>query len=419
MSFFRGASRFTQSVKRIIKSFWDNEDYSKASALSFYTLLSLVPVLAVAFGIAKGFGFEKLLEEQILETFYQQQTFAEKLIEFARSTLEQAHGSLIAGVGVLFLFWSALGILGNLEKALNSIWKVSGMRSLPKRFIDYLPILIFVPIFIVMSSSVTFFLIRKLVALSTGTGSYEHLKPLIFSFYYALLILITWAFFTFMYTYLPNKYIPWRSCAIAAFLAACAFQLTQWAYIHLQIYLTKYNAIYGSFAAVPLFLLWLQVSWLIVLAGAEIAYDHAMYAWPKLTKSSRVLASEQEMLALTCALCCKHFYERKPLDGAAELASELNISQALAEKCVRRCVDAQLIVEAVGREGQVQLFPATDPESLFLSDLFYAADGDRMRSYEIDPIPLHQRIREDLEKWERDSALLPSNQSLSSIIKNT
>lgn len=262
--------------KNIFNAFFDDDCYSKASALSFYTLMSIVPVLAVAFGIAKGFGFDDALEKQIMELLYQQKEFAEKLIRFAKATLEQAHGSLIAGSGVVLLLWSAMGLLGNFERALNTIWKVKTLRPFGKRITDYLPVLILTPIFIVSTSSLTFLVVTKVVQFSVDTGFYQEVKPFIYTFYYGLLICLSWLLFSFLYIYIPNRKVPWGPSIFAALFAALFFQATQWGYINLQIYLTSYNAIYGSFAAIPLFLLWLQISWVIVLTGAELAKSQEM-----------------------------------------------------------------------------------------------------------------------------------------------
>lgn len=392
------ASRMIHFMQNVTNNFLANDGYSKASALSFYTLLSIVPILAVAFGIAKGFGFEELLETQILETFYQQQAFAEKIIGFARSTLEHVHGSIIAGVGVLLLFWSALGVLGNLERAFNRIWKVTEMRSLQKRIVDYLPILIFAPIFAAISSSLTFFMVTKLVAFFVSTGIYSQFKPLIFTAYYFLLLMITWAFYSFLYIYIPNKYLSWKPCIIGAFIAACTFQLIQWSYIHLQIYLTSYNAIYGSFAAIPLFLLWIQISWLITLSGAEIAAYEAER--PKILHTSdQIMATEKELLVLTLILIFSYFHEKK-IFNASLLAEKLNINLSLAEHLISRCIHAGLIVEIINRDGQKTLLPISDPAQLSLAEILHAIDLDHGIQHTINPCLEYFSAKKLLTEWE-------------------
>ena len=202
---------------------------------------------------------------------------AEKVIAFARSTLENAQGSLIAGAGVLLIFWSAMGLFGTLEFALNTIWKVSPSRPLSKRFVDTFPILILAPIIIIVSSSFTFLVITKMVEFVDSNGLYFYLKFLIHLIYYSMLILITWGFVLFIYLYIPNTKIPIKACLLPSLFSATLLQLMQWGYIHTQVFLTTYNAIYGSFAAIPLFLLWLSWSWAVFLFGAEVASQKERY----------------------------------------------------------------------------------------------------------------------------------------------
>lgn len=261
---------FVKALKSAYKGYFDDKCYLKASALSFYSLISIVPVLAVAFGIAKGFGFKQILEDQIIDTFYQQPQFAEKLIQFANSTLDQAKGGVIAGAGIVMLLWTTFGLLGNFEEIINEIWRAHEVRRYSRRVPDYLTIIILTPIFLASTGTLTVMLTRTLVDITQGHGIYDIVKPLIYVTYYSLLLLLSCLFFTFVFRFLPNKLIPWSSSLLAGVIAGIFFQIIQWSYIHLQIYLTSYNAIYGSFAAIPLFLIWVQLSWLIVLVAAEV-----------------------------------------------------------------------------------------------------------------------------------------------------
>ncbi|MFV0340614.1 MAG: YihY/virulence factor BrkB family protein [Parachlamydiaceae bacterium] len=328
-------------IKRLIqtgKKFQENACYNKASSLSYYTLLAIVPVLAVAFGIAKGFGIDKNLEAQILETFYQQKEIAEKAIQFARSTLEQAHSSLVAGVGALMLFWSAFGALGALEGSLNTIFGAANDRSIGKRMVDFLPILIFIPFLVVASSSATFFIISKIVDFTVHSGVYEAIKPLIYLIYYSSILLIAWTLFFIIYWHIPNRQIPLRPALYASFLAAAAFQVLQWAYINLQIYLTSYNAIYGSFAAVPLFLLWIQFNWIIVLGFAQFArtfFAHYEKETPKISNGQ---------LFLSLLDVCK-----EPKSSSRSLAQLLHVNEDQIEKALKIALQEELLIK--GQNG--------------------------------------------------------------------
>jgi membrane protein len=397
--------------------FWIDDCYSKASALSYYTLLSIVPLLAVVFGIGKGFGFDKALENQILETFYQNKEFAEKIITFAKSTLEQAKGGLIAGVGVLVLFWSAIGLLGSFESALNAIWKIPFARTFWKKMTDFLPLLVFCPIFIVASSSLGFITITKVVELTSKQGLY--FKPVINLAYLSLLIILTWVFFSFLYIYMPNRKVSWKASIFSGFFIALAFQSIQWCYIHFQIYLTTYNAIYGSFAAIPLFLLWLQFSWIITLAGAEIAAQYGL-STPDFEKGESKLASvsEKELMLLAIMAACEGFLNKKLLSGSGELANLLAIDRPLAEETLNRCCQTGLLLVSQDAKGNFLYTPSSDPETLTMEDVELAFLATESNFFHIPPSPYLDKVTSALKTWEEEQKKLPANLSIKALLRS-
>ena len=249
----------------------------RASALTFYTLLSLVPAAAMAFGIAKGFGFELLLRRRLLEDLQAHQEVVLKIIAFAQSFLENTRGGLIAGVGVIVLLWTVIKVLSNIEHAFNRIWEVHQNRTLVRKFSDYLSIMFMGPIMIILSSSVTVFVTTQVTEIIHEISILGFLSWPLFLFMKMIPYGIIWVLLTFVYMVMPNKRVQLISGLVAGIVAGTMYQLAQWIYITFQFGAARYNAIYGSFAALPLFLIWLQVSWFIVLFGAEIsyAYQHA------------------------------------------------------------------------------------------------------------------------------------------------
>ena len=255
------------------RGFVEDDCYSKASALTFYSLLSIVPVLAVLFGIAKGFGFEQALEVEISQHFAEQRELTDKLIQFAYSWLQTVKGGLIAGVGAVALLWSVLSLLNNIEAALNAIWKTRIARPYSRKISDYLATMVICPIFFVTSSSITVFLNTQIAQSAQSNVLVEAVSPFLLLILKLFPFFLSWILFTFVYYFMPNTKVYLRSALIAGILAGTAFQIWQWLYIRFQIGASSYGAIYGSFAALPLFLVWLQISWLILLAGAEVAFE--------------------------------------------------------------------------------------------------------------------------------------------------
>ncbi|MCE2982970.1 MAG: YihY/virulence factor BrkB family protein, partial [Parachlamydia sp.] len=265
--------RFLRVLYDSARGFIEDDCYSKASALTFYTLLSIVPVLAVLFGIAKGFGVEKALEFELNQQFYEHKELVDKLIHFSYSWLQTVQGGVIAGVGILTLLWTVFGLLSNIETALNSIWKTILSRSYGRKMSDYLAAMLVAPLFLVTVSSLNLFISTQITAKAQDYYLVEAISPLLLFLLKLFPFFLSWILFTFVYLFMPNTKVYLRSALIAGIIAGTAFQLWQWIYIKFQIGVASYGAIYGSFAAVPLFLIWLQFSWMILLAGAEMAFE--------------------------------------------------------------------------------------------------------------------------------------------------
>lgn len=254
-------------------SFFEHRLLENASSLSFYTLLSIVPILAVLFGIAKGFGIDALLEREVINAVPNQEALAEQVIQFSRKMLEQSRGGLIAGAGILMLLWSFLGLLANFEKALNDIWNVKEGRSYSRRLGDFLGFIFLFPFILVAISSTILFVSTELIDFFQSRGIIEPYGPYLSLTFQLFPLGITFLVFNFFYLYLPNTSVPLRSSFLASLVATVGFHLAQWVFVKFQVGISNYGAVYGSFAAIPLFLLWLQMSWLITLLGGELAYQ--------------------------------------------------------------------------------------------------------------------------------------------------
>jgi membrane protein len=253
--------------------FYKDECTLKASALTYYSLLTIVPFLAVVFVIATGLGLEKSLESLIVEKFQDQPDIANKIKDFTQTTLAHTQGGVIAGTGILMLIWAVLMLTSCIAQSVNNIWKIKKTPSFSKILTSYLVIMFFCPIFFVTSSSISIYALRGVVEASKATDLYSTLNPLINFLFHFVPIILSWLSFTFVYLFVPSTKVSWKSGVIAGLLAGTTYQIFQWIYFHFQIGLSSYGIIYGGFAAIPLFLIWLNLSWLILLAGAVIAYQ--------------------------------------------------------------------------------------------------------------------------------------------------
>lgn len=239
----------------------------KASALTYYSLLSVVPVAAMAFGLAKGFGFDKTLQTQLETKLSGHEEAVKWITDFAMSYLNNTKGGMIAGVGFAMVLWSVMNVLGNIEASFNDIWKIKRPRSFIRKFSDYISIMLVAILFLVSSGSV-------IVLFSVKLSELPILSYLGYFFANLIPYVLVWISFTMVFFIMPNARVKFQSALFGGIIAGTLFQLLQFGYIHFQVGVTRYNAIYGSFAALPLFLVWMQWSWLIVLYGAEISFAH-------------------------------------------------------------------------------------------------------------------------------------------------
>jgi len=245
-----------------------------ASALTFYSILSIVPIVAMAFGIAKGFGFQKLLEKQLLEKLPGQEEVMNRVVAFSHSLLENTKGGMIAGIGIVFLLWTVIKLFSHIELSFNDIWDVKKSRTYGRKFSDYLSIMLIAPILFFLSSSVTVFITTQIAVITQKVALIGMFSPVIFFMLKLTPYCLIWILFVFMYILMPNTKVNFSSGLIAGVIAGTIFQIVQLAYVDFQVGMARYNAIYGSFAALPLFLIWIQLSWMIVLFGAEVSFAY-------------------------------------------------------------------------------------------------------------------------------------------------
>ena len=243
---------------------------TQASALTYSTLLAIVPILAVVFAIARGFGYNKYIELWFRDSLDSQPQVAEVIIGFVNSYLVHTQSGIFLGIGLLFMLYTVLMLVNNIEETFNQIWQVDNARPIIRSLTNYLAMFFLFPIIIIVSTGISIFMatIEQKVDGIEVLGSAVNLL-LDYSPYILLSLLFIW-----LYVYMPNTKVKLSCAIIPGILAGVAMQLLQLFYIYSQIWVTSYNAIYGSFAALPLFMLWLQISWTICLFGAQLTYTN-------------------------------------------------------------------------------------------------------------------------------------------------
>jgi membrane protein len=335
------------------RGFFRDHCQKTASVLTYYSLLNVVPVVAVAFAISKGFGLERMIEKQILQMAEKanwQADITNQILNFSHNLLDQAKGGLIAGVGVVLLLWTVISILGKIEESLNEIWEVKKSRTLVRKFSDYIAIMVFAPVLMIIASSATVLVASQVKVIVQKIAFLGVFSSVIFFLLNLLPYVSIWVLLTMLYLVMPNTRIPLRSAIVGGIFAGTITQVVQWLYIKFQIGAAGYGAIYGSFAALPLFLAMLQMSWMIVLFGAEVSHANEHYeTFGFQPDYSRISISSRKWFALKIFhLLTQKFSRGEKALSVAQIAEQLEIPVRLVRQLLYELIDVGLVVETVG-----------------------------------------------------------------------
>jgi membrane protein len=317
----------------------------KASALTYYTLLSIVPIVAMIFGIAKGFGFDKLLEKILLEKFSDKRAILDEVFSFANSLLSNTHGGMIAGIGLIVLFWSVMKVLHNIEMTFNDIWDVKAHRSISRKLSDYFSIMFLAPVIFIISNAATIYISNVVPNLISKIPFLYHMKVVVVFAFKLLPFSLLWVGLALMYMIMPNTKVKFHSAIIGGIIGGIIFLLVQWVYIRFQVGVARYNAIYGSFAALPLFLIWLQLSWFIVLLGASVSHivEHGYDA--EYDRDDVVIShnQKQQLSLWITLLIVKNFENGQTAVNVKELANNANVNFILLKTILNRLEQGHII----------------------------------------------------------------------------
>ena len=398
-----------------IRGYDENKCFVRASSLTFYTLLSIVPVVAMFFGVAKGFGFEKVLERRLYENFPGQEEILVKVVNFAHSLLQETQGGIIAGIGMAVLFWSILKVLNNIERSFNEIWEIKTGRSWGRKFSDYLSIMLISPIFIIMSGSVTVFITTEVEQITQRIALIGMFSPLIFFMMKLLPYILVWMLFTFLYILMPNTKVNFKAGLVGGIVAGTLYQIAQFAYIGFQIGAARYSAIYGSFAALPLFLMWLQISWWIVLFGAELSFaNQNVDTYEYEPDCLNISPGFKKLLTLQVThLLIKNFSNgEKPLTYS-QISNHLNMPVRLVHQIIFNLIESGLVSETrtkVDKEFAYQ--PARDINKMTIHRVLEALDQKGTDDIPVAKTEDYQALSDALQNFGEAMEKSPANKLL-------
>lgn len=381
----------------------------RAAALTYSITFAVVPIIALLIAIGKGFGIETYIENALRDTFIAQANMMPKVMSFVEKYLQTTRGGVFIGVGLAILIYAVFNFFKQVENAFNFIWHVKKSRSIIRQFTILFSGLFIFPILIVISSGLSIYINNIL----SQTILYQFFSPILKFLMFFVPLFLSWLVFTFMYLVIPNTKVKFMNAMIAGIIAGSAFQAFQLLYVSGQINLTRYNAIYGGFAAVPLLLLWINISSLIVLLGAEIAYvSQNLRNYDYETDTQNISNRYKKYLAVFVTfLIVKRFENDQPPLNMEEIIKEYKLPIRLLRQVLQILTESNVITEVYDAElGEKKYLPYMDINKLSInilyskidkhgSELFLTNETKEMKSIWKKMLDIQQKvdtIREDI-----------------------
>lgn len=347
-----------------VRSFLNTDLQMRAGFLTYQTILAIVPAFALLFAIGRGFGFQNILQSQLFNSFPAQKEALSETFKFVDAYLAQASEGVFVGIGILFLLYTIVSLLSSVEDCFNRIWGVKQGRTVWRKLTDYTAISIILPILMICSGSIMVFMSTALHTLLP----YGFLTPLIETLFdFASLVLI-WLFFAGTYMLIPNAKVKFKNALIAGIIAGTAYAVLQWLFVSGQLYVTRYNAIYGSFAFLPLLLIWLQLVWVITLSGGVLCFSSQnIFEFSFSSEAGKISGNYKWQLTVAVmTVVVQRFINQRPPLSIHDIAVEYGLPVTLVNEAAHKLVDAGLMQQVICREGSGQpgLSPAIDPSGI-------------------------------------------------------
>ncbi len=446
---FSGKKNIFHNILKIImltvRGVQEQDLSSSSRSLTYRTILSIVPMLAVIFAIARGFGFEKIVESQIFDFFssndfeiaapvsfenntntyintdtvadiashnssiinvpptlesslhsdttvatdtlmHDTTTFTiETLVTFVNNSLEHAKGGVFAGIGVALLLYTIVLLFTDIENSFNRIWGIKKGRPIQRRVIDYFALMLLLPLLVVVNYSLT-----AIIQASADTlDSYTHIvTPAMDQVLNILPFVVMIVSMTLLYKLMPNLKVKFTSALVGGIVGGIALQVFQMVYLEGQLWISKYNAIYGAFAALPLLLLWTQVSWFIVLIGAEISFatqNVQQFSFDRETKN--ITRRYRDFFTIIVAsTIVKRFAENRAPLSAAMISLKCEIPIKLTNDIIDELVKLEMVLPTpmTDDERVMAYQPAYDINMMTVASLMEMIDNDGTEDFHVD-----------------------------------
>ena len=349
----------------------------RAVLLTYYTMFAIVPVAALLFGIAKGFALEQNLQDAINSRIQHHREMLKYIYELAERTLSEASGGIVAGIGVVALLWTVIWLITNIERAFNAVWDLPSGRNWWRKLTNCLSLTLFTPFLMIITGAAGVMMRKGLQQLS---DRYELLSKLAIADTLAEIVTVLFIclLFTVVYRCAPNTRVRLTSAFFAALVAGIAFVVLQNSFLLLQKKVFSYNRIYGGFAALPLFLVWMNWSWQIVLFGAEISFvsqniNSGVFENGKEKERSLRLCREHQLAVIRKIF--RNFTEGRGSLTELELMHELKLPETMLKLEISELLEKKIICRTMDEKQQLAYLPGVPPEKFTVLDFLKIVNG--------------------------------------------
>lgn len=356
----------------------------RASALTYYSVFALIPIMAFVIGVARGFGFDQYIIDMLISKFSTQGHTVTILLEFVDKYLQNAKGGAFVGIGLAVLLWSILKVFSQVESAFNEIWGIKKNRSYIRRLTDYISLLIMVPMLIFITSGISFYF-KYVINYFDNSFIISPTLHIILKF---IPLVITWLVFTLVYVVMPNTKVKLGKAAIAGLVAGVAFVIFKHIFVYAQMWMTSYNAVYGSLATIPFSLMFLQITWMIILMGAEISFSSQSvrnFEFEKDVKNMSHRYYDFVLLSITKIVTKRFENEERPLT-LDEMSMDYRIPLRLATVMVNRLCRAGVLIEVRTKDQEDAYQPAMDIHKITVAKFFDMVDKDGKETFRLETL---------------------------------
>lgn len=373
--------RLIKTINLTVQAFLNRDLQIKSMAITYQTVFAMVPALALLLAISKGFGFQEIVEKELYTYFPSQSKALGTALGFVDSYLAEASSGILVGVGIVVLLWTLISLLSNIEDAFNNIWDIKNGRNTIQKIKDYIAIFLLIPVLMILSSGISLFMSSTLLA----AVPFAFLTPMVNAIMELAPVVLTWGAFTLCFWLIPNTKVEFKFAAISGAFCAVAFEVLQLLFLNGQIYVSKYNAIYGSFAFLPLMLIWLQLSWLLLLSGCGLTYSlQNVFAYNFFGNLTSVAESYfREVLLVVTAVVYRRFHLGLPAPTRNSLSMTYGLPIRMVSNIADKLQKAGLVQTNDTSDGKDDpgLIPTTDTDRILVKDVVARVESAGMKDF--------------------------------------